>query len=356
MANRWTTQFVNTFEKKEVQISCRFKVDPSNINGSGVSSLIGGGIANVFMHTTSSFVGDTHTNKVIDNISSTVGLVVGQVLSGTGITAGTTIASITSATAITTSVATTATNSSVTISNVAAGSPNPAAGLIFVNFQDNYNKYLVGNYQVISPMSGTDLTINSGTPLTIGNAYTITSLGTSTTANWQGAGLPVGITPSVGVTFIASATSGTGTGKVQTSTPSLVNGIEIVGFPNQTITSSAATVLGSTSGAYMVLQCITQNAVGLTGTTHTTTTVDSLSSNAGLVVGQAISGTGIPLGARIATLPTSTSLTLSAAATASASGVALSASPAFVLAAPVALSYVKLNFFTSNSFITQQGQ
>ncbi len=55
------------------------------------------------------FTGDTHTNTVIDNISSTTGLYVGQLITGAGIQANTRIATITSATAITTTIATTAT-------------------------------------------------------------------------------------------------------------------------------------------------------------------------------------------------------------------------------------------------------
>ena len=65
------------------------------------------------------FTGDTHTNTVIDNIASTVGLYPGQVITGTGIQAATRIATITSATAITTTLATTATNAGVTITKEA---------------------------------------------------------------------------------------------------------------------------------------------------------------------------------------------------------------------------------------------
>lgn len=61
------------------------------------------------------FTGDTHTNTTIDNISSIVGLYVGQLISGTGIQAGTRIATITSPSTITTTIATTATNAGVTI-------------------------------------------------------------------------------------------------------------------------------------------------------------------------------------------------------------------------------------------------
>lgn len=64
------------------------------------------------------FTGDTHTNTVIDGITSTTGLYPGQAISGTGIAAGTRIATITSATAITVTIATTGT-ATVTITKEA---------------------------------------------------------------------------------------------------------------------------------------------------------------------------------------------------------------------------------------------
>lgn len=66
-----------------------------------------------------SFVGDTHTNTTIDNIATTVGLYVGQLITGTGIQVGTRIATIVGATSITTSLATTATNAGVTFTAAA---------------------------------------------------------------------------------------------------------------------------------------------------------------------------------------------------------------------------------------------
>lgn len=63
--------------------------------------------------------------------------------------------------------------------------------------------------------------------------------------------------------------------------------------------------------------------ISITGsTTSSSTSVTSVSSTTGLVVGQAISGTGIPVGATIAAISGST-LTLSIAATATGSAVAL---------------------------------
>ncbi len=359
MANRWFTQFFGSLEKKPVVLSCKFKVDSTNVNGLGISSLSGPGIQGVYMTTSAAFTGTTHTTVIVDGISSTANLAVGMVLSGSGIVANTTIVAVQSATAITLSVAATA-SATVSIAYAGVGSPastGPASGIILVKFQDNYNKYLFGGSQMTSPPSGIDISISGSSVLTRGVAYVITSLGTSTTANWVSMGLPVGMTPAVGVPFIAIATgSGTGTGKVQLASNSGVDSIELYSGPTSTLTSSAATVLGVSSGAYAILQCLRTDAAAITGTTHTTTTIDSLSSSVGLRVGQAISGAGIPLGATIATLPTASSLTLSAAATASASAVPISVYPAQLLAAPVDNSVVHLSFFLSNSSITVQGE
>jgi hypothetical protein len=51
------------------------------------------------------------------------------------------------------------------------------------------------------------------------------------------------------------------------------------------------------------------------GTTHTNTTLDGLTSTANLAVGMAVSGTGIPAGAVIAAITSATAVTLSLAAT-----------------------------------------
>lgn len=261
MANRRFTQFPMSLHNKLVILDCNFVVDSTNGNGFGVRNLKGPGIANVYMNTSASFAGNTHTNNVIDGISGgTASLVVGMRISGSGIAAGTLITSITSGTAITVSPATTATASAVTINYSAVGSPTttgPAAGLIYVNFQDNYNRYYFGSSGFVSPVSGTPISISTGSSLTVGNVYTIVSVGTTTTAQWVAVGLAIGTTPAIGVSFVANATSGSGTGIVEASATagSGITNIEVVGDPNTTITSSAATIIGQTSGSYMVLQC-----------------------------------------------------------------------------------------------------
>jgi hypothetical protein len=56
-------------------------------------------------------------------------------------------------------------------------------------------------------------------------------------------------------------------------------------------------------------------AIIRSGDTHSSTTIDGLAKTSDLVVGMAVSGSGIPTGATIATIASSTSITISAAAT-----------------------------------------
>jgi YD repeat-containing protein len=61
----------------------------------------------------------------------------------------------------------------------------------------------------------------------------------------------------------------------------------------------------------------------LGNTTSGSTTISGLVTTTAFVVGMAVSGTGIPLGATVATIVSSSSITISAAATASSSGTFL---------------------------------
>jgi hypothetical protein len=69
----------------------------------------------------------------------------------------------------------------------------------------------------------------------------------------------------------------------------------------------------------------------LQGTTHTSTSITALSTTAGLLVGQGVSGAGIQAGTTIATIAGPTSITLSLAATASAT-VTLTFAPLPIIA------------------------
>lgn len=176
MSNRRDNQFTWNPHNKATILDCSFKVDSTNVNGFGISSLQRSGrIGSVFMHT-------TQTAGKADN----------------GLT-----------------------------------NPNPLAGYINVTLQDNYNTYLAGDSQVIAPLSGTPVSISAG--LTLHKVYVITSLGTTTQAQWQAVGLPSYVKAAVGVSFIAStASAGSGTGVVQAlaTAGSGVDHIELASDPN----------------------------------------------------------------------------------------------------------------------------
>jgi len=111
--------------------------------------------------------------------------------------------------------------------------PNPAAGNILIQMADNYTRLYSMSATFQSPLSGTNLAVNA-TALTVGAAYVISVLGTSTAADWLALGVPSGVTPAVGVSFIAKVTgSGSGSGQVQVpaTAGSNIDHLEIVGTP-----------------------------------------------------------------------------------------------------------------------------
>lgn len=132
-------------------------------------------------------------------------------------------------------------------SNNGALNPNPASGYALIQFNNNFNKCLGAFVSVISPLAGSDLTA-----VTAGLAYVITALGTATAAQWLAAGVPAGVTPAVGVSFIAIASVTIG-GSAMVKVPG-VSGIvsaEIVGDPNLSINNAQ---IDPNGGAYLLVQ------------------------------------------------------------------------------------------------------
>lgn len=195
MANRLFTQFFNTLHKGPVLLDCNFIVDSTNGNGLGIRSLKGPGIAAVYMHTSAT---------------------------------------------------------------PAPGNPNPQAGTIIVQLQDNYRRYFGGFSGQVGPVGSPSTSTTSGVPAII------TVLGTATNAQWQAVGLPVSITPALGVSFIptSSATIGGGA-SVSPAVFSGIDHIEVVGDPNTTINPSLpnAASLPPASGGYIVLNCLDAGVV-----------------------------------------------------------------------------------------------
>lgn len=137
-----------------------------------------------------------------------------------------------------------------TSSTPAAGSPNPAAGLIVVQLAAGYSAYQFGADGQISPLSGSSILVTTG--VAAGLPYIITSVGTTTTSGWQALGLPVGIVPAPGVAFVAPAiatTTGTGTMQAPLATGSGILKIEPIGDPSASLSPSVG-------GAWFVLQCL----------------------------------------------------------------------------------------------------
>jgi hypothetical protein len=187
------------YEAYPILLSCNFVVDSTNANGLGIRSLKGTGIANVFMHT-SATPGNGNYGKL---------------------------------------------------------NPNPANGIILVQFQNQFNRYLSGFSGQVAPLDG-----SSQTSVTAGNPCVIVSLGTATLAQWQAKGFPVGMTPAVGAAFVASATGAIGgSAAVQGPVASGIDQIEVVGDPNLTLQNSN---LYQNGGGQMVLQCLGATSAGVT--------------------------------------------------------------------------------------------
>jgi hypothetical protein len=117
-------------------------------------------------------------------------------------------------------------------SSPSSTNPNPAVGYAQIQLNGNYNVY-VDSFQIMqSPVTGSAINISGTSVMTVGKPYIITSLGTSTQANFAAVGLPAGIVPAVGQSFIASVTGGgTGTGQVKAVGISGITAVEVIGNP-----------------------------------------------------------------------------------------------------------------------------
>ena len=137
--------------------------------------------------------------------------------------------------------------------------PNPAAGFIIVEFSKDFSGYVGGFTGFVTPASGTPINVTAG--LTLGQVYIITSLGTTTQAQWQALGLPSNITPAVGIAFTAiTASAGVGSGQVQAplATGAGISDIDVIGNANMSIQSTDGL------GGYMILRCLAPTSSSVT--------------------------------------------------------------------------------------------
>lgn len=142
--------------------------------------------------------------------------------------------------------------------NSSAATPTQtiAAGYIQIRLQNGYNQVLgISKPCIQSANSGSDVKIDNSA-MTAGRAYTITTLGDATAAKWQAIGVPAGVTPAVGVSFIAASDGGTGdtlSSRVQlVIASSNVASIEVVGNPNKSVNPNPAS---QSYGSQIILVC-----------------------------------------------------------------------------------------------------
>lgn len=118
---------------------------------------------------------------------------------------------------------------------------------------------------------------------------------------------------------------------------------------SQVYSALAQTALYFSDGSDALLH--KYSIISTTGTTNSTNSITAIPSTAGMWVGQAISGAGIPAGATIISIVSSTSITISVAATASATGVALSVGGFGTVTLPTAYPNAKYPIWACNRLI-----
>ncbi len=107
----------------------------------------------------------------------------------------------------------------------------------------------------VAPVTGGSINVSGSSVLTIGAPYQIVTVGTTTQAQWQAVGLPLGLVPAAGQVFLSKVTgSGTGTGTVKAVGTSGIQKIEFCGDPNLTI--APFDPLSNVNGSWLVLQCL----------------------------------------------------------------------------------------------------
>lgn len=125
-----------------------------------------------------------------------------------------------------------------------------AAGVYQIQLQDNYAQFLHLAARLAAPVTGSAVLIGALTP---GVVYQITVVGAATTAQWITAGVPVGITPAVGVTFVALATSAGSLSACKAIGVSGISAVEIVGDTSTMLQNQPVVPL---SGGFLTIQCL----------------------------------------------------------------------------------------------------
>lgn len=129
--------------------------------------------------------------------------------------------------------------------------PNPAAGFALIQLKQNFNVFV----NMFGSITGTTVTSTKidNSAMTVGQPYVITTLGNATAAKWLAIGVPAGVTPAVGVSFVALTNGGAGdvlTSRVMLPVSTPVQAIQVVGLPTLSVNSSIAV----NSGEFVLVQ------------------------------------------------------------------------------------------------------
>lgn len=124
--------------------------------------------------------------------------------------------------------------------------PTGAVGQYLINLTDNYNAFIDMFSNVKAPISASPTAITALTP---GLAYSISTLGSATRAQWTTAGVPTNVTPAVGVFFVAAATSAGASSAAKPVISSGLYGVVLVG------TNTYQTSAGN-SAFQILVQCV----------------------------------------------------------------------------------------------------
>lgn len=128
-----------------------------------------------------------------------------------------------------------------------SGNPNPQAGYAIVQLAGNFNRYVGGFSGIAAGLASSNLTST-----TTGHVYVITSLGSTTAAQFAAAGVPAGFTPAVGLAFTAKQTASLGgSGTLGAPGASANIAVSIVGDPNQSLNNGN---VGSNGGGQIIVQ------------------------------------------------------------------------------------------------------
>ncbi len=290
MATTWTNRgHFYVPHVTPVLVDCNFLVD--NSVGLGISGLKGQGVANVFMHTTTTPV--VGPNGYLN--------------------------------------------------------PNPAAGYILVQLADNFKALYAQDWWQSPPLSGSSILVTTGT--TAGLAYVITIVGTTTVDQWIKLGLPPGVTPAVGVSFIAKATTtATGTGAIQVPAAggTGISKIEVIGKP--ALSLGPIPVGGSPNvGGWITLRCMNNAFTGESYTPAGTISAGNISVAAGTA------GDAVTNNAGVLNSVGGEDLTVDAQ-TFTGTAHTLVGTESQIITAPAAGSLIGLSFYLSQSSVTVLGE